>query len=72
MQVFCLILSLEIRSLCTTLRTLQITLISVTYSYWYIVHCSITLDTPMNRKFMSKADFSSWTPLETVAECVLF
>lgn len=28
----------------------------------------ITLDTPMNRKFMPKADFSSWTPLETVAE----
>lgn len=28
----------------------------------------ITLDTPMNRKFMPKADHSSWTPLETVAE----
>jgi dihydropteridine reductase len=27
-----------------------------------------TLDTPMNRKWMPKADFSSWTPLETVAE----
>jgi len=26
----------------------------------------------MNRKFMSKADFSTWTPLETVAEWVLF
>ncbi|KNE60986.1 hypothetical protein AMAG_06750 [Allomyces macrogynus ATCC 38327] len=27
----------------------------------------VTLDTPMNRKFMPDADFSSWTPLETVA-----
>eukprot|EP00164_Ancoracysta_twista_P016789 GFYU01028334.1.p1 GENE.GFYU01028334.1~~GFYU01028334.1.p1 ORF type:complete len:119 (-),score=49.96 GFYU01028334.1:150-506(-) len=28
----------------------------------------ITLDTPMNRKFMADADFSKWTPLNTVAE----
>lgn len=28
----------------------------------------ITLDTPMNRKWMPKADFSTWTPLEYVAE----
>ncbi|KAF5303894.1 hypothetical protein FQR65_LT08088 [Abscondita terminalis] len=28
----------------------------------------VTLDTPMNRKWMPKADFSSWTPLEFVAE----
>ncbi|XP_077501492.1 uncharacterized protein LOC144112553 isoform X2 [Amblyomma americanum] len=28
----------------------------------------VTLDTPMNRKFMPKADFSSWTPLSFVAE----
>lgn len=28
----------------------------------------ITLDTPMNRKFMPKADFSSWTSTEYVAE----
>lgn len=28
----------------------------------------ITLDTPMNRKFMPKSDFTSWTPLEFVAE----
>lgn len=28
----------------------------------------ITLDTPMNRKWMPNADFSSWTPLEFVAE----
>lgn len=28
----------------------------------------ITLDTPMNRKWMPKADFSTWTPLEFVAE----
>ncbi|XP_050732485.1 dihydropteridine reductase-like [Eriocheir sinensis] len=28
----------------------------------------VTLDTPMNRKWMSGADFSSWTPLEFVAE----
>jgi dihydropteridine reductase len=28
----------------------------------------ITLDTPMNRQFMAKADTSSWTPLEFVAE----
>ncbi|KAL3290290.1 hypothetical protein HHI36_023635 [Cryptolaemus montrouzieri] len=27
----------------------------------------ITLDTPMNRKWMPKADFTSWTPLEYVA-----
>jgi len=27
----------------------------------------ITLDTPMNRKFMPKADHSKWTPLEVVA-----
>lgn len=28
----------------------------------------ITLDTPMNRKWMSKADFSTWTTLDFVAE----
>lgn len=28
----------------------------------------ITLDTPMNRKWMPNADFSSWTPLEYLAE----
>ncbi|XP_068571322.1 quinoid dihydropteridine reductase a [Cebidichthys violaceus] len=28
----------------------------------------VTLDTPMNRKFMADADFGSWTPLEYVAE----
>lgn len=28
----------------------------------------ITLDTPMNRKWMPQADFSTWTPLEFVAE----
>lgn len=28
----------------------------------------ITLDTPMNRKWMPKGDFGSWTPLEFVAE----
>jgi len=28
----------------------------------------ITLDTPMNRKWMSQADFSTWTPLEFMAE----
>jgi dihydropteridine reductase len=28
----------------------------------------VTLDTPMNRKFMPNADHSTWTPLETVAE----
>ncbi|XP_035214253.1 dihydropteridine reductase-like [Stegodyphus dumicola] len=31
----------------------------------------VTLDTPMNRKFMPKADFLSWTPLEFVAELLL-
>lgn len=31
---------------------------------------SVTLDTPMNRKFMPKADFSTWTPLEYIAEWV--
>lgn len=28
----------------------------------------ITLDTPMNRKWMPNADFTTWTPLEYVAE----
>ena len=31
----------------------------------------ITLDTPMNRKWMPKADVSTWTPLEFVAELFL-
>jgi len=30
----------------------------------------VTLDTPMNRKFMPKADFSTWTPLDFVADTV--
>lgn len=30
----------------------------------------VTLDTPMNRKFMPDADFGSWTSLEYVAEWV--
>ncbi|KAK0393589.1 hypothetical protein QR680_000293 [Steinernema hermaphroditum] len=28
----------------------------------------VTLDTPMNRKWMPKADHSTWTPLEFIAE----
>ncbi|XP_030224498.1 quinoid dihydropteridine reductase a [Gadus morhua] len=28
----------------------------------------VTLDTPMNRKFMPDADFGTWTPLEYVSE----
>ena len=32
----------------------------------------ITLDTPMNRKWMPKADTSTWTPLEFVAESVKY
>lgn len=28
----------------------------------------ITLDTPMNRKWMPTADFSTWTPLSFIAE----
>ena len=32
----------------------------------------VTLDTPMNRKWMPKADTSTWTPLEFVAELVFF
>lgn len=28
----------------------------------------ITLDTPMNRKWMPNADFGTWTPLEFVAK----
>ncbi|KAI8916336.1 hypothetical protein EDD86DRAFT_185720 [Gorgonomyces haynaldii] len=28
----------------------------------------ITIDTPMNRKFMPDADFSTWTPMEAIAE----
>lgn len=31
----------------------------------------ITLDTPMNRKGMPDADFSSWTPLDFVAELLI-
>ncbi|CAG2053363.1 unnamed protein product [Timema podura] len=31
----------------------------------------ITLDTPMNRKWMPNADYATWTPLEFVAEYVL-
>ncbi|CAG9817386.1 unnamed protein product [Phaedon cochleariae] len=31
----------------------------------------ITLDTPMNRKWMPKADTSTWTPLEFIAELFL-
>ncbi|CAH8842745.1 unnamed protein product [Trichobilharzia szidati] len=31
----------------------------------------ITLDTPMNRKWMPKADHTTWTPTETVAELCL-
>lgn len=30
----------------------------------------IMLDTPMNRKWMSKADTSTWTPLEYIAEYI--
>lgn len=32
----------------------------------------ITLDTPMNRKWMPKADTTTWTSLEFVAEYVFF
>jgi len=31
----------------------------------------VTLDTPMNRKWMPKADTSTWTPLEWVADLML-
>ncbi|GAB0097026.1 dihydropteridine reductase [Sergentomyia squamirostris] len=31
----------------------------------------VTLDTPMNRKWMPKADFTTWTPLEFVADLFL-
>lgn len=31
----------------------------------------VTLDTPMNRKWMPQSDFSTWTPLEFVAELFL-
>ena len=31
----------------------------------------ITLDTPMNRKFMPDADFSTWTPLDFLAQTFL-
>ncbi|XP_077287179.1 dihydropteridine reductase [Arctopsyche grandis] len=31
----------------------------------------ITLDTPMNRKWMANADFTTWTPLSFVAEMFL-
>ena len=32
---------------------------------------TVTLDTPMNRKWMPKADTSTWTPLEWVADLML-
>ncbi|KAG8233392.1 hypothetical protein J437_LFUL013172 [Ladona fulva] len=32
----------------------------------------VTLDTPMNRKWMPNADFSTWTPLEFVAEALYY
>lgn len=28
----------------------------------------VTLDTPMNRKWMAKADTTSWTPMEFISE----
>merc|ERR1712083_893529 len=31
----------------------------------------VTLDTPMNRKWMSKADTSTWTPLEFLSDLML-
>lgn len=31
----------------------------------------VTLDTPMNRKWMASADFTAWTPLEFVAQTFL-
>lgn len=31
----------------------------------------VTLDTPMNRKWMPKADTSTWTPLDFVAELLV-
>lgn len=31
----------------------------------------VTLDTPMNRKWMPKADFGTWTPLDFLAELLL-
>ena len=30
----------------------------------------VTLDTPMNRKWMPKADTSTWTPLEFISRLV--
>ena len=38
------------------------------YHLLFYFACRITLDTPMNRKNMPEADFSSWTPLQFVAE----
>lgn len=32
----------------------------------------VTLDTPMNRKWMPKADTTTWTPLEFIAKLVIF
>jgi hypothetical protein len=31
----------------------------------------MTIDTPMNRKFMPDADFTSWTKSEDIAEKIL-
>lgn len=32
------------------------------------VVCSVTIDTPMNRKFMPDADFSTWTSPGDIAK----
>lgn len=32
----------------------------------------VTLDTPMNRKWMPKADTTSWTPLTFISEYVYY
>jgi len=36
----------------------------------HVLFFSVTLDTPMNRKFMPDADQTTWTPMEFVAEYV--
>ena len=38
------------------------------FIYYFVF--SVTLDTPMNRKFMPDADQTAWTPMEFVAEYV--
>lgn len=43
--------------------------LTVNHVFYWIYLDSVTLDTPMNRKFAAAdTDFSTWTPLDDVVE----